>query len=276
MDSPKHTAARLARKHGYRLRSIWTMLVGFDDPIQTIRLFAGRSKPVAPVVRLRHGELEFRVRGAFDTWCLKETLLDRCYERYGFAIQPGWTIVDVGAGIGDFTVLAASADGSSVHAFEPFGESFALLAENLARNGITAALHQRAVTGRSRRLVLDRSSGEPLMFESIDATVAGSGDLVSSITLEDALAEFSIATIDLLKLDCEGAEYDILMQSSPGVLARVARIVVEVHDGVTRHSREELGRFLRNAGYTVEMFPSPVHPGQLAYLRAARDAGQEE
>ena len=34
-------ATRLARKHGYRLRSIWTMLAGFANPLQTVRIFTG-------------------------------------------------------------------------------------------------------------------------------------------------------------------------------------------------------------------------------------------
>ena len=108
--------------------------------------------------------------GARWTWCLKESVLDRCYERYGYAIQPGWTVIDIGAGFGDFTTIAARAAGpGQVHAFEPDPESFALLEHNTRRNNVTPTLHAVAVTGRPRALTLDRSSGEPLMFESMDA-----------------------------------------------------------------------------------------------------------
>lgn len=45
--------------------------------------------------------------GATDVWSAKETWLDRFYERCGFPIAPGWTDVDIGAGIGEFILLAS-------------------------------------------------------------------------------------------------------------------------------------------------------------------------
>ena len=47
-------ATRLARKHGYRLRSIWTMLAGFANPLQNGRIFTGVAAPLAP--RSRSGQ----------------------------------------------------------------------------------------------------------------------------------------------------------------------------------------------------------------------------
>ena len=50
-------------------------------------------------------------------------------------LQDGWTIIDIGAGLGDFTAYAAQrSPRGRVLAYEPFPESFALLQQNLKLN----------------------------------------------------------------------------------------------------------------------------------------------
>jgi FkbM family methyltransferase len=262
---------RLARKHGYRIRSIWTMIKGFSKPLQTVAIFTGRAQPGLKIIGIRGSEQQFTIRGAMDAWCLKETLLDGCYERYGFAIEQDWTVIDIGGGIGDFTVLAATKSSRGrVYAFEPFPESFELMLHNLQVNGVANAEPlQIAITGRSRALTLDLSSGEPLMFESVDVA-EGDHAIVESLTLAGVIERLAVDRLDLVKLDCEGAEYDILFNSPPDVIGRIQRIVMEYHDHTTEHTHPELVRFLQQAGFVVETFPSPVHPKQIGYLRAAR------
>ena len=72
-----------------------------------------------------------------DAWIVKETNLDRDYEVHGTAIQDGWIVVDIGAGLGDFTVFAARrTPHGRVFAYEPAPDSVALLEQNLGLNGI--------------------------------------------------------------------------------------------------------------------------------------------
>jgi molybdenum cofactor biosynthesis enzyme MoaA len=62
--------------------------------------------------------------------------------------------------------------------------------------------------------------------------------------------ERSLNTIDLLKLDCEGAEYEILFSLPDAEFKKVNRIAMETH--VTEsHKTEDLVDFLRNKGYQV-------------------------
>lgn len=266
--------ALLARKHWYRLRSIWTMLAGFDDPWQTIAVFTGRAGAGEKTIRLRGTDLRFVVRGPMDVWCLKETHLDRVYERFGFPIEPGWTVLDIGAGIGDFTVFAArAAPQGHVYAFEPYPESFALLRQNVDRNRASnTQLFPTAVTGQPRKVALDASRGEPLMVASVDASAsdAGDGPEIASATLDEIVNQCGIERIDLLKLDCEGAEYDILLNSPAYVIDRIERIAMEYHDHTTPHTHDELVDLLIGVGFRVETFPNPVHPEKIGYLRATR------
>lgn len=262
---------RLLRKYIYYLLSIFRLLLGFENPVLILNIFLGK-KPAAPrMVRLRRGPAFF-VRGAMDVWSIKETFLDRFYERCGFVIQPGWTVIDVGAGLGDFTVYAAQVANTKLLAFEPFPESFKLLIKNVALNRAqNIIVYPDAVSSTQGTLLLDMAGGEPLQFQSSNAPVTKpeSQIEVNARSLAEALLETGQGTCALLKLDCEGAEYNILMESPAEVLAKINRIVMEYHDGATAYSHQDLVLYLEASGYKVQTFANPVH-ANLGYLRAER------
>ena len=95
------------RKYSYYLLSIFVLLFGFDNPILLVKIYLNLAGPGIKTVRLRRRRSQFRVRGAMDVWSIKETFLDRFYEKYGFTIQPDWKIIDIGAGTGDYSLYAA-------------------------------------------------------------------------------------------------------------------------------------------------------------------------
>jgi hypothetical protein len=92
---------------------------------------------------------------------------------------------------------------------------------------------------------------------------------VPSLSLADAFARLEIAQCDLMKVDCEGAEYPILFNTPDEVLKRVRRIVMEYHDGVTRYTHRDMQQFLASKGYSVRVVQNYVHP-DLGYLAAWR------
>ena len=114
------------QKYPYYLSSIINLLTGFENPALITRYFMRINRPdELSMVTLRKSGQRFYVRNAMDIWSIKETFIDRFYERFGTSIQYGWVIVDVGAGLGDYTVFAAGHSPSvRVFAYEPFDESF--------------------------------------------------------------------------------------------------------------------------------------------------------
>jgi len=264
---------RSLRKYSYYLLSIFELLFGFDNPILLAKIYLNLTRPGVKTVRLRSRGLQFRVRGAMDVWSIKETFLDRFYEKYGFTIQPDWKIIDIGAGIGDYTLYAAMTQpNSKVFSFEPYPESFVLMQENLRLNAITnVQVFDKAIGAASGELILDMISGEPLQFQShlMNAVHVKKSLSVSSLSLADALAGLGLESCDLLKLDCEGAEYTILFGAPQPVLEHIERIVMEYHDNTIQYNHSDLTRFLNERGFQVEIFPNPVH-AHLGYLRALR------
>jgi FkbM family methyltransferase len=211
----------------------------------------------------------FDVRTAMDIWSVKEAIIDRFYERHGFAVESGWTVVDIGAGIGEFTILAAQVPTTHVIALEPLPGSVDLLRRNIGLNGVmNVDVIANAVAGEAGSVSMDTSSDEPVMFRT---QMAGAGTgTVTAMTLADVVATTPAGRIDLLKLDCEGAEYGILMQSSPQTLQLVDRIVMEYHNGINEFEADDLERFLTLAGYVVESARNVVHPDAIGYMRARR------
>lgn len=261
----------LLRRYAYYLTSIFTLLTGFRSPFKIISIFLGAKNPAKTIVQLRSSGLKFYVRGKMDVWSLKETLLDRFYERFGFSVQDGWTIVDIGGGIGDYTIFAAHGhDQTRVTAFEPFPESYRLLQENLALNQIhNVQLSVQAVGSQTGTLQFIGGQVDALSRQTSSAGGAAAEEVlaVPSVSLEGVLEQLAGGHVDLIKLDCEGAEYDILMNSPASVLKKIDRIVLEYHDGVTPYTHDDLVKFLAEQGFQVESWKNFAH-AHIGYLRA--------
>jgi FkbM family methyltransferase len=75
---------------------------------------------------------------------------------------------------------------------------------------------------------------------------------VEAVTLEQIMDEYNLDRIDLLKLDCEGAEYDILYNAPTHLFDKIGMMTMEVHNGdVPRENLEDLKKFLTDLGYQI-------------------------
>jgi len=137
-------------------------------------------------------------------------------------VRPGMTVVDIGANVGYYTLLAAKLTGPSghVYAFEPSPENFRLLQRNVEANGYqNVTLVPKAVSAASGKasLTLDRSSSGG---HSLSQFRGGADSVeVETVSLDDFFAGPQPTAIDVLKMDAEGAETGILA-GMQGVLAR--------------------------------------------------------
>jgi FkbM family methyltransferase len=126
------------------------------------------------------------------------------------ALAPGMVVVDVGAHIGYFTVLASRHVGPSgrVHAVEPSEENLWYLRENIARNGLTnVTVHPVAAGsahGKREFHVTEASDSHGFYNHPHAATL-------QTIEMEQApLSDLVTGHVDLLKIDVEGAEIEVL------------------------------------------------------------------
>jgi FkbM family methyltransferase len=264
------------RKYVYYLVSIFELLTGLSRPFRQIALFLRAEDPADPApvqtFHLRRAGLDFSVRGKMDLWSVKETFLDRFYEKVGVPVGDGWTVLDIGAGIGEFTLFALhQGKGSRVFAFEPFPESFSLLQKNIRQNKMDGVVvFQQGIWSESGKLALDISQGEPLQLRSQAVAVPASQHVVvDCISIGDLFQNLNLSKVDLVKLDCEGAEYPILYHCPDELFERIDRIVMEYHDSAAPNCHSDLVQFLKAKGYRVHSVPNVVHR-DIGYLFASR------
>lgn len=141
-------------------------------------------------------------------------------------------IIDVGAHIGTFSLLASSkVRRGRVYAIEACEDSFNLLRINVAlNNAANISVHHIAITDRKGtcRLYHDRRNwGHSIVsFPSIRSKYY---ETVTSCTLKDFLERNEIDKCHFMKLNCEGAEFPILLSTPRSVLQRFNIILVLYH-----------------------------------------------
>jgi FkbM family methyltransferase len=243
----------------YYLRSIPTLIRGIQNWSEVISIAFHKSKENTHQIHLRDGSV-FKVQTLMDVWVLKETCLDRQYETFGTDIQDGWTVMDIGGGWGDFAVsIGRNHPQCRVIAYEPYPPSIELFEENRILNQTTNVELVKAAIGKdSGKLRLSTQNKEAVQLSTTDPKT-GTWLEVESLSLADAMENHLIEHCDFLKMDCEGGEYDILFSAPDDVLARVDRICMESHDGMTNYNHTDLLHFLEGHGYRFRYKVNPVH-----------------
>ena len=134
-------------------------------------------------------------------------------------------VIDIGAHVGVVSMYLAKKYNAEVWAYEPQPENYRRLVLNIERNGLTDKAHafNLAVTGDGRDVTIGSNTEN-----SGGNSIYDSGSFAAkSITLPEILAE--VGEIDLLKIDCEGAEFEIL--ADPEILrGNVGIVRGEVHN----------------------------------------------
>lgn len=213
-------------------------------------------------------------RGSWDEGAAIRVVGDRDYARPGHEIRDTDTVVDIGANIGCFAVVAGlAARNGRVFAYEPDRENHALATRNAAINGLTNVVVERvAVSGEPGTLRLFQGS-ENSLHTTLVSRLDGSpeqGEEVQAITLQQIFDRHNITRCDFLKMNCEGAEYEILYRTPPEYLGRIQRIALEYHATTdkTRISRE-LAAFLVANGIDIFEFSDFVGM-DCGYIRGIR------
>jgi FkbM family methyltransferase len=169
-------------------------------------------------------------------------------------LQPGMTFVDVGANWGYFTLLGASRVGLAgrVVALEPDPRMFCLLADNVQRNRasqVTCLPVAASAQAGTVQLTGFRESDGNFGLSRVVASNSGA-DLIEAEakSLDAILDDLDIESVDLLKMDIEGAEGFALSGLARSLAAhRIKRILLELHPD-----------YLNEHGMTVESAVTPL------------------
>jgi FkbM family methyltransferase len=205
---------------------------------------------IGVVLETRQG-MHFLVRGnTTDLGTLNEALILRPYLKSNLIkLRENALVVDVGANIGDFSVEAATlCPRGRIVAVEPISEFVAMIEVNKRLNNLAnIEVVQVALGSREARVEIQLAGNASSFYWARGKEVQA----VRQTSLPRLMEELKIKEIDLLKLDCEGAEWEILPNAAE-VLPHIAQICMEFHP-MNGWSGEKLAHYLRNMNYTVEL-----------------------
>jgi FkbM family methyltransferase len=191
----------------------------------------------------------------WDCRIVREIFFDKPYVRH-FTLPRNPIIIDIGGYIGDFSIYAVKyLNAGRVIVYEPTAENFEILKQNIENNGyadrITAV--NKAVSD-SHEIILNVQIQES---EEVHVSAYWYQEAerrrVPSVTLSDLFKVHQLDSIDLLKVDCEGGEYDIFLAVPDHLFNRIRNIVFEYHriDGFEMKLDRVLNR-LQSAGYALQ------------------------
>lgn len=185
--------------------------------------------------------------GTMDEHVVREMSTYRVEE-----MTPGWTVLDLGAHIGAFTRRVILTNGGRVIAVEPNPDNWAMFSANWARlpdPSVVTAYNAAAVMGEQEPIELFLNNGKNTGSHSIKPYKRRASITVQTVNLADLLSAFSP---DAIKMDVEGAEYELL---TPPLPQCVVWLAIEIHRNIPGSGKEKsilLDEHIRSQGFKLD------------------------
>jgi FkbM family methyltransferase len=177
-------------------------------------------------------------------------------KEYGFIDVKNKVVTDIGAFIGDTSIYFAIKGANTIYAIEPHPGAYEELVENIRLNNL-----------ESKIIPLNVGIGYKANYFTVNVKTKqapqiylrnsqGQGVKVSASTLSDIIKNYNIYT-DVLKMDCEGCEYDIILNDYTTV-SKFEQIVFEYHAYNTNISINNLMNIL-NQSHSCEFVNENIY-----------------
>ncbi len=186
-------------------------------------------------------------------WLIEE------YKKSGFQINQNDVVIDIGAHIGLFTLYASQfCTKGSIFSFEPMKDNYELLLENIKLNNLEQVKFFNLAVSNSndpiKLFINDDESGHSMFSQSSQNLT------VNSISLKRIFDENQIEYCNFLKLDCEGAEYEIIKNLPLSYFEKIDKMIIEYHMADSNPELLiELKKILTSQNFKIEtksLFPN--------------------
>lgn len=207
-----------------------------------------------------------------DTSVIDEIFVDRLYRCVEDIIpELNNPILDIGAHIGLFSIYARILNPEiDIIALEPEPTNFDILKINIKQN------HTKNITSRQIALTHTDDKKIPLYISADSHNHSTTSPnhstteplrprrislgrinhiMVPATTLDKVISKYNLDTIGLLKMDIEGAEYEILKNMKHATWNTIQNLVLEYHNN--QYDHKHLEQLIREHGFSVAHFPSP-------------------
>ncbi len=196
--------------------------------------------------------LKYLVRAkTSDFGILNEVYVVKEYHKLLYYIKKNSIVIDIGGHIGAFSVFAAKQkENVKVYSYEPFKDNFNLLKKNIELNNLGGKIFPfnlgvSKTKGEREFTIAENNTGGHGFH-----TVGDKKIKVKTISLKDIFVNNGIKECDFLKMDCEGAEYEIICNSQKKYLKKIKSITMEYHENGDIIA---LKKFLEKNGFKVSL-----------------------
>jgi len=208
-------------------------------------------RPGKKIMVLLKSGLKFYVTNLLDLHIIKETIFDGVYN-FNYKLSPK-IILDVGAHVGDYSIyMGLEYPKAKIFAFEPNPKTYKILVENIKVNGVkNVTTINLGLSNRSQKekLYLQLASGMTSVYKKENHSFSSVS--INTLSLADFLRKYSVNSVDIMKVDCEGAEYKIFLGLPKNTLSQIKNITMEYHDGLAKNSHVDLVKLFRKSNYNL-------------------------
>lgn len=185
----------------------------------------------------------------------KQMFIDKIYDQ--FDLENLHTVIDIGANVGIFTNYMTGKNAKVVHAIEPTGRAFTELKKQFYYyNSIHS--HKIGIGAKNEKLTIytnnDNSTISNFNYKTSDNCTE---EVVDVLTLSSFYTTQNLSSVDLIKIDIEGMEYELIESLSTPDLLRCSRYLIEYHVNTEDRGfplNKMLERFER-LGYDIDLRP---------------------
>lgn len=153
------------------------------------------------------------------------------YSGHYYQPKAGDTVIDIGAGVGEEVLPVSDLVGSmgKIHAIEANPNTFAVLKYYCTNNRLTnVELHNLAITEKSGAIFIEDDGGYGVQ-NAISMSQTGKLIEVNAMSLDDFIELNKIESVDLLKVNIEGAERFVIKGMDRSV-NKIKRVAMSCHD----------------------------------------------
>ncbi len=227
-----------------KLRDGWRLLKTTKNWYDILLCQLGLRKQ--PEINFRNGLRFIYVKGLFSI----EHFLE---EPYRCVDVKDRDVVDVGAFNGDSAVYFSRRGAKRVLALEPYPFAYRLAVKNILLNNIqNIEVYNEGLGQKDGSIILDE---EYTSKAGSTLTAVRNGKKVRIRSLSTLVRDFNLKKSAVLKLDCEGCEYEVLLSVDTFTLDAFQQIILEYH-----HGYQQLVEQVRSLGYEITILSSSGSP----------------
>lgn len=178
----------------------------------------------------------------------------------------GKTVIDVGANIADSSIYFALHGAERVIGIEPLPKNFEIAKKNIEINNLSHKINL-ILAGCAQRpgsIAIDanyQEIGACIIIDTSNTDNSNQSINVPLLTIENILEQNRVSAEDIvLKMDCEGCEYDVILSTSNEVLRLFSHILIEYHYGYT-----SLKQKLESCGFKLSITKPLAHKRDYLY-----------